>query len=327
MSQQAISRLGVPVGLFTILPQLREELLLTYPDAKLNPDPAILDEDGVIAFLADCDAAIIGLEPITERVLAALPNLRVIGKFGVGVETIDFAAMQKFGVRFGYQYGVNRLSVAELTIGFAIAGLRGIPVVNAAMRAGKRPRANLGRLLTGRVFGIHGCGHIGKEVVRLLKPFGCEIIVCDIANYGKFYAEHGIASVSFETLLERSEVLSLHLPLTGKTRQLYKGEVLDRLRPDCVLINTCRGNVVDEVALRERLESGRLQAACFDVFAIEPVVDDRLLQLPNFLATPHIGASAIEARLAMARSAIAGLAQNALVDPAEFSWAEREPTL
>jgi D-3-phosphoglycerate dehydrogenase len=153
------------------------------------------------------------------------------------------------------------------------------------------------------------------------------MIACDIANYGEFYSEQGVTPVSFETLLERSEVLSLHLPLTGKTRQLYNGEVLDRLRPDCVLINTCRGDIVDEVALCKRLESGHLHAACFDVFAIEPVVDDRLLQLPNFLATPHIGASAIEARLAMARSAIAGLAQNALVDPAEFSWAEREPTL
>lgn len=324
MTQNSIARLGVPVGTFGLLPQLRAALLGAYPLAKVNSDPKILDEDGLISFLEDCDAAIIGLEPVTERVLAALPNLRVIGKFGVGVETIDFKAMQRHGVRFGYQYGVNRLSVAELTIGFAISALRGVSATNAAMRAGSRPRANLGRLLTGRVFGIHGCGHIGKEVVRLLKPYNCEVIACDIADNSDFYRVHGVQDVSFETLLARSEVLSLHIPLTRSTRLLYNGKTLDGLRPDCVLINTCRGGIVDEIALRERLESGRLSAACFDVFAIEPAADDGLLRLPNFLATPHIGASAIEARVAMARSAITGLTENAIVDPVQFAWAQGE---
>ncbi|MBS0248696.1 MAG: phosphoglycerate dehydrogenase [Proteobacteria bacterium] len=324
MANDAISKLGVPVGTFALLPQLRAEILAAYPSAKLNPAPAIFDEEGLIDFLVDCDAAIIGLEPVSERVLAELPQLRVIGKFGVGVETIDFEAMRRHGVRFGYQYGINRLSVAELTIGFAIAALRGLSSVNAAMRAGTRPRANVGRLLTGRVFGIHGCGHIGKEVVRLLKPFNCEIIACDIADNNAFYRDNGVQPVSFETLLERSEVLSLHIPLTRKTRGLYAGPVLDVLRSDCVLINTSRGGIVDETALCERLESGRMQAACFDVFAIEPATDDRLLHIPSFLATPHIGASAIEARLAMARSAIAGLTQNEVVDPAQFAWAKED---
>lgn len=313
-----IKQLGVPPGMFSKIPVLRDELLRAYPGARLNPDPKILDESELIDFLRGCDAAIIGLEPVTDRVLTDLPGLRVISKFGVGVETIDFDAVRRHGVRFGYRAGVNKLSVAELTIGFAISALRGIPAVNHAMRTGERPRANVGRLLSGRVFGIHGCGNIGKEVVRLLKPFECRVIACDIRDYGDFYRAHGVTPVSFETLVAEAEVLSLHLPLTGETRNLYGGAVLAALRPDCVLINTCRGGIVDEAALRDRLATGALQAACFDVFAIEPATDDALLGIPSFLATPHIGASAFEARLAMARAAIAGVAENALVEPGQF---------
>ena len=107
----------------------------------------------------------------------------------------------------------------------------------------------------------------------------------------------------------RSEVLSLHLPLTETTRGLYSPDVLDRLRRDCVLINTCRGGIVDEAALEALLRDGRISAACFDVFAVEPLTDMALLDAPNFLCTPHIGGSAEEARLAMGRAAIEGLAE------------------
>ena len=314
-------RLGVPVGLMATVRPLREELLRAYPDAKLHEENRLFDEDEVIEFLRGCDAAIIGMETINDRVLSALPELRAIGKFGVGVESIDFEAIRKHGVRFGYTRGVNKLAVAELAMCFSIAALRGVASVNHAIRAGSRPRQNLGRLLTGRVFGIHGCGHIGKVLVQLLKPFNCTVLACDIRNDAEqleFYRQHGVTAVSFDELLERSEVLSLHLPLTNLTRNLYNGATLDRLRSDCVLINTCRGFIVDEVALRERLASGKMFAACADAFAIEPCTDDELLRLPNFLATPHIGASAIETRLAMARAAIRGVTENALVKQGEY---------
>jgi phosphoglycerate dehydrogenase-like enzyme len=314
-------KLGVPVGLFARIPMLRNELLRAHPQAKLHEVNRVFDEDEVIDFLRGCDAAIIGLEPITDRVLGALPELRAIGKFGVGLETIDFEAVRKHGVRFGYTAGVNRLAVAELALCFAIAALRGVAAVNHAMRSLERPRQNLGRQLTGRVVGIHGCGHIGKVLVQLLKPFACTVLACDIRNDAAqrdFYAQHGVSAVSFEELLQRSEVLSIHVPLTEHTRNLYDDRALGALRPDCVLINTCRGFIVDEVALRDRLASGRLLAACFDVFAIEPAIDDALLRLPNFLATPHIGASAVETRLAMAQAAIRGVTENALVTKGQF---------
>lgn len=313
-------RVGVPNALFARDPALRGELLAAYPDAKLREDPngPLLGEDALIAWLAGIDAAIIGLEPITEAVLAALPDLKAISKFGAGCDTIDFDAVQRHGVRFGYAAGVNRLDVAELAICFMIAALRLITPMNQAMRAGLRPRQLGGRRLNERVVGIHGCGNIGKELVRLLQPFGCEILAHDAVRYDDFYARYGVTAVSFDELLARSEVLTLHLPKNGSTLGLYDAAALAKLRADCVLINTCRGGIVDERALKDRLRSGELIAACFDVFAIEPANDDELLALPNFLATPHIGASTDVGRLAMTRAAIRGLSENVLLEPGQF---------
>ena len=313
-----IRQLGVSSNTLCTHPAMRRILLEAYPAAKLWDGPRITDEDVLIDHLKGCDAAIIGFEPVTDRVLGALPELKIISKFGAGCETFDFDALQSHGTRFGYTFGVNKLSVAELALSFMIGALRWVTPLNQSMRAGERPRNRNGRLLTGRTIGIHGCGNIGKEVVRLLKPFACTVIACDVKDYPDFYQANHVTPVSFDELLERSEVLTLHLPKTRTTRGLYSRDVLERLRPDCVLINTCRGEIVDEEALADRLETGGLAAACFDVFAIEPAECDRLLNLPNFLATPHIGASAEEIRVAMAQAAVRGLTENELVDPAKF---------
>ena len=313
-----IRQLGVSSSTLCAHPVMRRILLDAYPAARMWDGPRIKDEDILIYHLKGCDAAIIGFEPVTDRVLDALPELKIISKFGAGCETFDFDAMQRHGTRFGYSFGVNKLSVAELALSFMINALRWITPLNQSMRAGERPMNRNGRLLTGRTIGIHGCGNIGKEVVRLLKPFSCTIIACDVKDYADFYRANDVTPVSFDELLERSEVLTLHLPKIRTTRGLYSREVLERLRPDCVLINTCRGEIVDEAALADRLESGSLLTACFDVFGIEPAECDRLLNLPNFLATPHIGASSEETRIDMAQAAVRGLAENELVDPAKY---------
>ena len=313
-----IEQLGVCSNTLCSHPAMRQIVLDAYPEARLWDGPRITDEETLIGHLDGCDAAIVGFEPLTERVLAALPGLRIIAKFGAGCETLDFEAMQRHGIRFGYTFGVNRLAVAELALCFMINGLRWITPLNQSMRAGERPRNRNGRLLTGRTVGIHGCGNIGKEVVRLLKPFGCTVIACDIKDYADFYRANDVTPVSFDELLERSEVLTLHLPIARSTRGLYSREVIERLRPDCVLVNACRGNIVDEDALCDALEANAIAAACFDVFGIEPATCDRLLGNPNMLAVPHIGASTEETRIAMVNSAIRGLTQNELVDPAKY---------
>jgi phosphoglycerate dehydrogenase-like enzyme len=308
-------RVACPVDVFCRNAILREELLALYPDAKLKEGMGLFAGEELIAWLKGFDAAIIGREIINDRILDALPDLKIIGKFGVGCDSIDFASLRRHGVRWGYEGGVNSRSVAELALCFAITGLRGVTSVNLQIRAGNRPRQNIGRHLTGRVFGIHGCGNVGKELVQLLAPFDCRILVTDIQDYPEFFAKHRVERVPFERLIAESEVLSLHLPLTRQSRSLYDRDALTRLKSDCVLINTARGEIVDENALCDLLEQGHLAAACFDVFAVEPPENDRLLRLPNFLATPHIGASAEEARVAMGRAAIRALFNNAVPDP------------
>jgi D-3-phosphoglycerate dehydrogenase len=314
----SFNQLGVAADSIARHPGMRQLVLQVYPQARLNETGRRFGEDETVAFLQGCDAAIIGFEPINDRTLGALPNLKTIGKYGAGCETIDFAALKRHGVRFGYTWGANRLAVAELTLGFMLMGLRWVMSLNLAMRAGERPRIRNGLFLTGRTVGIHGCGHIGKEVVRLLQPFNCKIIACDIKDYSDFYKKWNVEPVSFDELLARSEVLTLHLPRTKQTMGLYSREVLRKLRPGALLVNCCRGGIVDEDALLEQLESNALMAACFDVFAIEPAQCDRLLRHPNMLAAPHIGASTEETRLLMVQAAINGLNIARVVEPDEF---------
>jgi len=313
-------RPGVTNGAIGSVPYMRALILAEYPDAKFNEDIRHrMTAEEIIDFLSDCDCAIMGGDVVNDRVLRALPHIRNIGIFGVGLNTVDLQACQRHGVRLGFTPGVNRLAVAELALCFMIAGLRWVAPLSLAMRNGERPRTRVGRSLTGRTVGLHGCGHIGKEVVRLLKPFGCTIITHDIRDYPEFYSANGVTPVSFAELLARSEVLSLHIPRSRATENLYDAATLARLRPDCVLVNTCRGGIVNEAALLDRLEGGGLVAACLDVFAHEPPDNERLLRHPNLLSTPHAGASTKEARIAMVQAALRGLCEGELVDPANFT--------
>lgn len=320
-----ITKVVAPSLTFGRHPGLVEKLRAQYPDAKINTEGRLihLDEDALIDYLAGHEAALVSLEWINDRVLAALPELRVVVKLGVGLDKIDPAAMRKHGVRLGWKAGVNATSVAELTICTAIMGLRHVMSRNLLMRAGERPMQALGRHLSGRVFGIHGCGHVGREVVRLLQPFGCEILANDVEDRSAFYEKYGVKSVSTEELWERSEILSLHLTVTKKTHGLYGPDVLDRLRPECILINTARGQILDEVAVKQRLKDGRLAVAAIDAFQREPNEDDEFLNLPNLIATPHIGASSEEARWNMGVVAIEGITENFLPEPGVHPFDDR----
>ncbi|MGF6175328.1 NAD(P)-dependent oxidoreductase [Ensifer sp. 4252] len=320
-----VRRVAVPAVSFGQHAGLVAHLRTLYPDARVNTEGVTVyrSEEDTIAYLADCEAAIVSFEPINDRVLSALPALRVVSKLGVGLDKIEPAAMKRHGVRIGWTPGINKRSVAELAFCMALMALRHVGACNLAMRAGERPLQRIGRQLSGRVVGVHGVGEIGQEFIRLLKPFGCEILGNDIRDRSAFYDEHGVRAVSFDELLERSEVLSIHLQVTDKTRWLYTAEVLDRLRPDCVLINTARGRIIDEAALRDRLADGRIAAAGIDAFAVEPPEDDVLLGLPNFIATPHIGAGSEEARWTMGMTAIQGFADNFIPEPGVFPFEDR----
>ena len=226
---------------------------------------------------------------------------------------IDFAAMRKYQKRLGWTGGVNRRSVSEMVISFAIAMLRHIPAAQREVLSGTW-RQHVGGLLSGRTVGILGCGFIGKDLVELLQPWNCTILANDILDFPDFYERYKVTPVGLEELLQRSDVVTLHVPLDKSTRNMISATRLALMKPSAILINAARGGLVDEAALKEMLVTKRLAAAAFDVFAVEPPQDQELLALPNFLVSPHIGGSAEEATLAMGRAAISGLNENAIPD-------------
>jgi phosphoglycerate dehydrogenase-like enzyme len=290
---------------------LRAELLARYSCVTFNDAGHQLAGDSLVEFLRGYDKAIIALEVIDDSVLGRLPELKVIGKYGVGLDMIDLTAMRAHGKRLGWTAGVNRRSVSELVIAFAIVMLRHVPAAYREVLSGVW-RQHVGANLSGRTVGIIGCGHIGKDLVPLFRAFGCPILVNDILDFPDFYANHGIEAVGLERLLRRSDIVTLHVPLNDSTRGLLNAERLAMLKPSSVLINAARGGLVDEMALKHMLRDKRLAAAAFDVFTQEPPADQELLTLANFLVTPHIGGSAHESILAMGRAAIRGLDVNAV---------------
>lgn len=298
---------------FSQNPVLRSELLERYKMVTFNEAGLNLNDDSLIKFLSGHDKAIIALEKIDELILSRLPQLKVISKYGVGLDQIDMAAMRTHGKYLGWTGGVNRRSVSELVISFAIAILRHVPLVHREVISGSWNH-HLGSYLTGKTVGIIGCGHVGKDLAPLLKAFDCSILSNDILDFPNFYRAYGIKAVNLEDLLKQSDIVTLHVPLDDSTRGMLDGKRLALLKPSAVLINLARGGLVDEGALKKMLQEKRLAAAAFDVFAQEPPQDRELLELPNFLATSHIGGSSQEAVLAMGRAAIAGLDDNKIPD-------------
>jgi phosphoglycerate dehydrogenase-like enzyme len=300
------NRVAVTSRSFSRNPVLRAELSARYEQVTFNDAGAQLEGDRLVEFLSGHHKAITALERLDDYVLSRLPQLQVIGKYGVGVDMIDMEAMRRHGKRLGWTPGVNRRSVAELVIAFAISMLRHVPFANREVISGTW-RQHVGGNLSGRTVGIIGCGHVGKDLVRLLKPFDTPVLAHDIVDYKEFYATNSVESVSLENLLARADVVTIHVPLDASTRAMLDAQRLALLKPTAILINAARGGLVDEAALKMMLQRQKLAAAAFDVFGTEPPEDHELLSLPNFLATPHIGGSSYEAILAMGRAAIDGL--------------------
>lgn len=285
---------------------LRKELLKKYPDAKFNDEGLSLSGDSLIAYLSGYEKAITALEKMDDEVLSKLSDLKVLSKYGVGVDMIDFKALKEHGVKFGWEGGVNKRSVSELVVSFAVSLLHRVIFANAEVKSGKWYQVK-GRQLSERTVGVIGCGHIGKDTIKLLKPFGCKILSADILDFPDFYNEYGVEPVAVEELLARSDVVTLHLPLDDSTKNIINKERLELMKEDAILINLARGDLIDEKALKVRLKNGKLGGAALDVFAVEPPTDPEFSSLDNVLITPHIGGSTEEAILAMGMAAIDGL--------------------
>ena len=313
-------RVAVTSPIYIFLPHLKDELRKIYPDVKFKDQPQRFSEGELIAFLDGCDAAIIGLDRINDRVLDALPKLKTLVCSSIGLDHVDAAACKRHGVRVAWKAGLNRQSVAELTVSIMIDALRKATFYGRGLRNGEWPFWREGRQLQGRTVGIHGCGNIGKRVAELLQSFNVTLLANDRIDYAEFYKKNNVTHVSPEELRARSDILTIHLPKNASTTGMYTAQVLDQLKPGAILVNTARGGIVDENALIERLKDGRIAAAAFDVFAVEPTKNMDLVNLPNVVATPHIAGSATEAWEAVARGGFTGLTDNFLPEPGKYPF-------
>jgi len=300
---------------FSKHPVLRKEVLKRYPDAKFNDEGLSLNGESLIEFLDGYEMAITALEKIDDSILKLLPNLKVIGKYGVGLDMIDLHAMKRHSVNLGWTGGVNKRSVSELVISYSIALLHRTIFANAEVRKGKWYQVK-GRQLSDCTVGIIGCGHIGKDLVELLQPFNCKILANDVLDFKDFYKKYEVTSVGLEELIRKSDIVTLHLPLDKSTQNILDSDKLSLLKNDAVLINLARGGLIDEVALKELLNNNKIAGAALDVFGVEPPVDPSFATMDNVLITPHIGGSTEEAILAMGMAAIEGLENSE--DPLNF---------
>ena len=243
--------------------------------------------------LRDAEVLLHILRPVTEEVLTGAPRLRLVQKMGVGVDTIDLEATRRRGVAVANMPGTNTQAVAEAALMLMLATLRNLPGLDRECRVGNgwtpeqeaRERRNTLGELCGRTVGLVGAGAVASRLVRPLEGLGTHVIYADRRERPNL----GIERHDLDDLLEASDIVSLHLPLTPETEGLIDRRALARMKPAAVLINTARGGLVEETALVEALTSGRLLAAGLDVLAEEPPPPDHpLLSLDNVVLTPHV---------------------------------------
>ena len=292
---------------FSTHPYLRSEMSGSFPGVVFNKKNRIYGEEDLTKYIKDADGAVVGLEPITDNVLKACPNLKIVAKFGVGLDNVDREACNRRGVTVGWTGGVNRRGVAEMTLCFMIGLSRNIFFSARGLRAAADWSKLGGADLSGKKVGIIGAGYVGKEVIRMLQPFGCEILVNDILSFRSALFHHNITECSKENIYTSADIISIHTTLEKSTRHMIDKEVLSKMKETAYLINVARGGIVDQSALSIALRRRQIAAAAVDVFEVEPCDDQDFLNLPNLYCTPHTGGSSAESILAMGRSAISHL--------------------
>ena len=299
-------RIGITTQSFSKNPLLRKELLESFPDCSFNDSVSHPCPEDLVRLLRDCDGAVVGLEPMGEELIRRLPRLKIISKYGVGLDNLDLAACARNEVALGWTPGLNRLSVAEMTLGMMLALLRHLVSTCHKLKGGYWEKA-VGAELTGKTVGIIGLGHVGKEVARLLEPFHCRILANDIVDIGAYCRKHGLTPSPKSAIWKEADLVTLHTPLTSRTHGLVDRKVLGRMKRTAYLVNTARGPIVNPKALKWALQKEIIAGAALDVYCEEPPKDKELLGSPHLICTPHRAGSSREAVLAMGRSAIGHL--------------------
>lgn len=276
-----------------------------------------LSRTDLARYLADADAVIAGGEPLDGPLMDEAPRLKVIARVGVGYDSVDVPAATARGIVVTITPGTNQGSVAEHAFALLLAVTRQIARLDPIVRSGGWERPIL-RPLRGQTLGLIGLGRIGRAIVPRARAFEMPVIACDPVADPGFDQDHDIRRVGLAELLERADVVSLHLPLSTTTYRLLDARAFARMKPGAILINTSRGGLVDESALIESLAGGRLSGAGLDVFDPEPPrADNPLLTFPNVVLAPHLGGQDARSLADMAE-----LACQSVVDLAEGRWPE-----
>jgi D-3-phosphoglycerate dehydrogenase len=270
--------------------RLKTELESMVAQVIYNPTGRPLSSSDVRHLLPGIDGYIAGLDEIDREALQSADRLKVIARYGTGVDNIDLEAARQKGIVVTNTPGANAVSVAELALALILALSRQLLEAAEAIRQAKWPRL-AGVSLEGKTVGIIGLGAIGKQLVRRLQGFDCRIVAHDPVVDAEFACLYNVELVGLEELLEEADFVSLHLPLTPETRGMVDAKFLRAMKSGAYLVNTARGEIVDEAALYQALQSGRLRGAALDAFANEPPDPDHpLLSLPQVIMTPHLGA-------------------------------------
>jgi D-3-phosphoglycerate dehydrogenase len=289
------------------------EVFTGYPEIEAVAVGTLAPQD-LAALLPGFDAVIVrSPTKLTAELIAAGARLRFIGRAGVGVDNIDIAAASRRGIVVLNVPDANTVSTAEHTVGMILAVARRTAEADASLRAGRWVRKLLdGVELYGKTLGIVGLGRVGKEVARRMLAFSMKVVAADPYVAADSALDLGVELVDLDTLLGRSDVITLHVALTSETAGLISAREIEKMRRGALLVNCSRGEVVDETALEEGLSSGKIGGAGLDVFAIEPPGSRRLFAHPRTVFTPHLGAATREARVRVGVQ-IAESVANALV--------------
>ena len=278
--------------------------------------------------LDEVDAVIVrSATKITREAMSSTQRLRIIGRAGVGVDNIDVSAATERGIAVLNAPSGNTISAAELTLALLLAVARRVPAADRSMKAGEWERKGFsGTELNGKTLGLVGAGRIGGEVAKRARAFGMGVIAYDPFLTEDRARELELERVSLDGLLERSDFVTLHVPLTESTRGLIAAPQLAHMKAGAIVVNASRGGVVDEEALVDALRAGRLRGAGLDVFSQEPLPADHALRtLDNAVLTPHLGASTAEAQELVALEIAAAIRDALLHD--DLSSAVNAPAI
>ena len=298
---------------------LVNELNKLYSQVFLNETGKTLKDKELINFLENASKAIVGIEDMSANTLAQLPNLRVISKYGVGLNNIDLEFCKSSGIRLGFIPGVNKQSVAELTLTLMLIGLKKIHQNHTQILSGEWPQSK-GFELSNKTVGILGFGNIGQTLAKILMSFDCKINFFDVREFtnnelndvcsNQSLRKGLITQMSLDNVLSQSNIITIHLPLTPDTENIIDLSALQKLKSHSVIVNTARGGIVNEDDLKTFLGAHPDVFAAFDVFKDEPVKEHSLFNLPNFFGTSHRSSLTYEGINSMGLAAIKGLDDN-----------------